>query len=88
MFLTAQLLLTNLLFPSGGPKPLYIGMALFRAEMVGVFFAFGSLNPARGFGPAVVVGFQNYDWIYWLESLLGAALGSGAFSLIKSLYYQ
>ncbi|KAF2441508.1 aquaporin-like protein [Karstenula rhodostoma CBS 690.94] len=85
MFLTAQLVLTILMLPSGGAKPLYIGMALFSAEMAGVFMTGGSLNPARSFGPAVVVGFQSYDWIYLLGPLLGAALGGGTFSLIKFL---
>ncbi|KAJ4357702.1 Aquaporin-1 [Didymosphaeria variabile] len=85
MFLTAQLVLTILMLPSGGAKPLYIGMALFSAEMAGVFFTGGSLNPARSFGPAVVVGFQSYDWIYWLGPMMGAGLGGGTFSLIKFL---
>ncbi|KAJ4294420.1 Aquaporin-1 [Kalmusia sp. IMI 367209] len=85
VFLTAQLVLTILMLPSGGAKPLYIGMALFVAELAGVFFTGGSLNPARSFGPAVVVGFQSYDWIYWLGPLMGAGLGAGTFTLIHFL---
>ncbi|WVN89049.1 uncharacterized protein L203_104265 [Cryptococcus depauperatus CBS 7841] len=42
--------------------PLGIGMALFIAEMVGVFYTGGSLNPARSFGPAVVThNFPSYQ---------------------------
>lgn len=32
-----------------------IGLSLFVAEMTGVYFTGGSLNPARSFGPAVVL---------------------------------
>jgi aquaporin related protein len=40
--------------------PVGIGLALFIAEMVGVFYTGGSLNPARSFGPCVVTGvFHN-----------------------------
>lgn len=85
MFLTAQLVLTILVLPSGGAKPLYIGMALFIAEMTGVFFTGGSLNPARSFGPAVVVGFHSYDWIYLMGPIMGAGLSAGTFSLINFL---
>ena len=85
MFLTAQLILTILMLPSGGAKPLYIGMALFIAEAGGVFFTGGSLNPARSFGPAVVAGFHSYDWIYFIGPLMGGGLAAGTFSLIQFL---
>lgn len=35
--------------------PVGIGIALFVAEMWGVGYTGGSLNPARSFGPSVVV---------------------------------
>lgn len=79
MFLTAQLILTILVLPSGPIKPLAIGLALFLAEMCGVYYTGGSLNPARSFGPAVVTGFQGYHWIYWVGPALGAGLGALAF---------
>lgn len=34
--------------------PIGIGMALFIAELVGVFYTGGSLNPARSFGPCAI----------------------------------
>lgn len=49
--------------------PVGIGLALFIAELVGVFYTGGSLNPARSFGPCVVTGqFDPEHWIYckWL----------------------
>lgn len=44
--------------------PVGIGLALFIAELVGVQFTGGSLNPARSFGPCVVtLTFDNDHWI-------------------------
>ncbi|KAF2443795.1 aquaporin-like protein, partial [Karstenula rhodostoma CBS 690.94] len=78
-FLTAQLILTILVMPSGPTKPLVIGLSLFVAELSGVYYTGGSLNPARSFGPAVLTGFQSSHWIYWVGPALGAGLGSLAF---------
>jgi aquaporin related protein len=85
MFLTAQLILTILILPSGPTKPLTIGLALFVAELCGVFYTGGSLNPARSLGPAVVSGFQGYHWIYWLGPVLGAGVASAVFLGLKIL---
>ena len=82
-FVTAQLVLTILMLKGGSAKPMYIGFSLFAAEICSVFFTGGSLNPARSFGPAVVVGFPSYHWIYWVGPLLGSILASGAYALIK-----
>lgn len=81
-FVTSQLILTILMLDGGPSKPMYIGLSLFIAEICSVYFTGGSLNPARSFGPAVVVGFTGYHWIYWLGPLLGAGVASGAFFLI------
>ncbi|KAF7517780.1 hypothetical protein G7054_g13696 [Neopestalotiopsis clavispora] len=48
--------------------PVGIGLALFIAELVGVAFTGGSLNPARSFGPCAVTGaFVFYRFIKTLE---------------------
>ena len=47
--------------------PIGIGIAMFVAELVGVYYTGGSLNPARSFGPCVVTGIWDKEhWIYWL----------------------
>ncbi|GAA6010650.1 hypothetical protein JCM11491_003010 [Sporobolomyces phaffii] len=86
MFLTTILMLTVLVLTveesaigakSAGASaaPISIGLALFLAELVGVFYTGGSLNPARSLGPDIVIGkFDNYHWIYWLGPAMGAAL--------------
>ncbi|KAJ4289775.1 Aquaporin-1 [Kalmusia sp. IMI 367209] len=85
MFLTAQLVLTILVLPGGPSKPLVIGLTLFVAELCGVYYTGGSLNPARSFGPAVVTGFDGYHWIYWVGPALGAGLGSVVFLGLRVL---
>lgn len=69
--------------------PLGIGLSLFVAELAGVFYTGGSLNPARSFGPCVA----NYDfplshWIYWVGPILGAILAAGCYKMFKLLKYE
>ena len=62
---------------------------MFIAELTGVYFTGGSLNPARSFGPAVVNRtFSGYHWIYWLGPILGATLAAGFYKFIKALEYE
>lgn len=60
MILTAQLVFT--IFMLAAEKhagnfiaPVGIGLSLFVAELTGVFWTGGSLNPARSFGPEVAI---------------------------------
>lgn len=69
--------------------PVGIGLALFVAEMTGVYFTGGAVNPARAFGPSVVAGsFPGHHWIYWVGPLMGALLSSGFYKLVKYLNYE
>jgi aquaporin related protein len=64
--------------------PIGIGLALFIAELLGVYYTGGSLNPARSFGPSVVLHtFETYHWIYWVGPALGALLAAGFYRLLK-----
>jgi aquaporin related protein len=87
-FVTSMLILTILMLDAGTAKPMYIGMALFVAELCSVFYTGGSLNPARSFGPCVVIGFTGYHWIYWLGPLLGSGVASGAYWLINYVRHE
>lgn len=66
-----------------------IGLSLFIAELSGVYFTGGSLNPARTFGPNVVLHeFVGYTWIYWLGPILGSVVAAGFYKFIKVLEYE
>ncbi|KAK4495449.1 hypothetical protein PRZ48_013780 [Zasmidium cellare] len=94
MFLTAQLVFTIFMLAAEKHKgtfiaPIGIGLSLFIAELSGVFFTGGSLNPARSFGPCVVLhSFPGYHWIYWLGPALGALIAVGFYRLVKVLEYE
>jgi aquaporin related protein len=94
MFLTSLLVFTIFMLAAEKHKatflaPIGIGLALFVAELVGVFFTGGSLNPARSFGPCVVTrSFPGYHYIYWFGPLMGTLLAWGMYRIVKSVEYE
>ncbi|KAI9669532.1 MAG: hypothetical protein M1817_004651 [Caeruleum heppii] len=94
MFLTAQLVFTIFMLAAEKHRgtfiaPVGIGLSLFIAELTGVYYTGGSVNPARSFGPAVVArDFVSYHWIYWIGPFLGAIVAAGFYKFIKMLEYE
>ncbi|KAF2828004.1 aquaporin [Ophiobolus disseminans] len=94
MFLTAQLVFTIFMLATEKHEgtfiaPVGIGLSLFVAELMGVFYTGGSVNPARSFGPCVVTHtFNSYHWIYWVGPVLGALLASTFYMFVKALEYE
>ncbi|KAK8070227.1 hypothetical protein PG994_006843 [Apiospora phragmitis] len=94
MFLTAFLMFTILMLAGEKSRtsfvaPVGIGLALFVAQLAGVFFTGGSLNPARSLGSsAAAADFPSYHWIYWLGPGMGAILAAAFFRLLKGLNYE
>jgi len=94
MFLTAELVFTIFMLAAEKHQatfiaPIGIGLALFVCELCGVYYTGGSLNPARSFGPAVIIGdWQHYHWIYWVGPALGALVAVAFDKLIKALEYE
>ncbi|KAF7882343.1 uncharacterized protein EAF02_005706 [Botrytis sinoallii] len=92
--LTAELVFTIFMLAKEKHKatfiaPVGIGLALFIAEMVGVYYTGGSLNPARSFGPCVVSGsFDKQHWIYWVGPMVGTAIAVFFYKFIKMLEYE
>ncbi|GAA5868366.1 hypothetical protein JCM3774_003268 [Rhodotorula dairenensis] len=92
--MTALLMLAILLLAAEKSRgtfmaPLPIGLALFVAELASVYWTGGSLNPARSFGPDVVLTtFEGYSWIYWLGPALGSTVAALFYRLIKYLEYE
>ncbi|KAH7304463.1 aquaporin-like protein, partial [Stachybotrys elegans] len=94
MFLTSFLLLTVFFLAIERQRATFIapvgfGLALFVAMLAGAYFTGASLNPARSFGPCVVMGnFQGYHWIYWVGPGLGSIASAGFYKLMKLLGYE
>ncbi|KAF1943525.1 aquaporin-like protein [Clathrospora elynae] len=92
--LTAELVFTIVMLAMEKHKatfiaPVGIGLALFIAELVGVYYTGGSLNPARSFGPCVVTGvFDLEHWIYWVGPAAGAIIAVVFYKFIKILEYE
>nr|QKE23199.1 aquaporin 14 [Rhincodon typus] len=58
----------------GEPGSLAIALSLTAGILAGKFSG-GSLNPARSLGPAIITGFWEHHWVYWIGPILGAVLG-------------
>ncbi|KJX94494.1 aquaporin rerated protein [Zymoseptoria brevis] len=94
MLLTMQLVFT--IFMLAAEKhtgnfiaPVGIGLSLFIAELTGVFWTGGSLNPARSFAPDVALAsFSSDQWVYWVGPFAGSILAVLLFKLVKSLEYD
>ncbi|CAD0094249.1 unnamed protein product [Aureobasidium vineae] len=92
--LTAELVFTIFMLAKEKHRATYmapvgIGLSLFIAELVGVFYTGGSLNPARSFGPCAVTGvWDNEHWVYWLGPALGALIAVVFYKFIKILEYE
>ena len=92
--MTAELVFTILMLAKEKHKstfiaPVGIGLALFVAELVGVYYTGGSLNPARSLGPCIVTNqYDTEHWIYWVGPGIGSLLAIGFYKFIKMLEYE
>ncbi|XP_045040290.2 aquaporin-6 [Desmodus rotundus] len=86
LVLTLQMVLcvfasTDSRLTSGSPAAM-IGVSVALGHLTGVYFTGCSMNPARSFGPAVVVGKFEVHWIFWVGPLTGAVLASLIYNFI------
>ena len=56
-----------------------IGFTLGFNVILGGSISGGSLNPARSFGPALIVGNFDFQWIYWITPILGGLIAAGVY---------
>ncbi|CZT05826.1 related to aquaporin, Major Intrinsic Protein [Rhynchosporium agropyri] len=93
MMLTLLLVFTIMMLAAENHRgsfmaPLGIGIALFIGHMIGINFTGAAINPARSFGPDVVLeDFKGSHWIYYIGPLLGAFVAAGLYKLLKFLEY-
>ena len=63
--------------------PLLVAFVKLVCLVIGISISGGSLNPARSFGPAVVSGYFENHWIFWLGPLTGASLAAVTLRSLK-----
>jgi aquaporin-4 len=59
---------------AAGMAGLAIGGMIFLIHLVGVPLTGASVNPARTLGPAIVSGYWDFHWIYWVGPIVGAVI--------------
>jgi MIP family channel proteins len=62
---------------------LAVGLTVAFDALMGGPLTGASMNPARSFGPALATGTWAGHWIYWLGTLLGAALALGVYDCLR-----
>jgi len=59
---------------AAGIHGISIGGMVFLLHIVGVPLTGASMNPARTFGPALVSGFWEFHWVFWVGPIVGGII--------------
>jgi MIP family channel proteins len=67
----------------GTPAALAIGFTVALDALWGGPISGASMNPARSFGPALIAGIWEHQWVYLLAPIIGAAIGAALYQWIR-----
>jgi MIP family channel proteins len=59
-----------------------VGFTLGFNVIFGGSISGGSLNPARSFGPALITGNFEYNWLYWIAPIIGGIIAAGVYKAL------
>ncbi|CAG5119544.1 unnamed protein product [Candidula unifasciata] len=65
-----------------GSAPLTIGLAVVTCHLFAVPYTRAGMNPARSFGPALILSAWKDHWVFWLGPAVGATLAGLVYEYI------
>jgi aquaporin NIP len=66
-----------------GFAALAVGLSVVFCVLMGGPLTGASMNPARSFGPALVGGFWEHHWVYWVAPTTGMLAAARAYELLR-----